>query len=158
KEKYSEVKGRIYFLRLKYPKYTLQEIANEVDRSRERVRQILKQRHLPTKAFKPKHLCLACKKELISKQRKYHGDCFHQLHYVWRQCSNCGMMIERNNTEIKRALKYPNHGDIVFCNKKCQGQYLGKHNGGGRKKLNTLYENRLALVGDITQYQAIRIK
>ncbi|MFQ5787241.1 MAG: sigma factor-like helix-turn-helix DNA-binding protein [Thermodesulfobacteriota bacterium] len=97
------VTDRVIELRLNNEEWPLSRIGKEVGRSRERVRQILKQQQLPTKAhILSNNLCPLCNHKKLDKHQEFCSRCnwLRIRDYVY--CSYCGHKFMRKISEIKR--------------------------------------------------------
>ena len=120
-------KLQILELKKQDPKRTLEAIGKEVGLSRQRVHQILTEEGVDTHKDQP--ICDGCGVVLQpSKKRPYidpNGNrycmiCRTQMVYGTYTCTDCGSKVQRRRKSILRAKpKY------IFCNKQCQGHYLG---------------------------------
>ena len=133
----------ICMTRLNSPKATLQEIGDKFDLSRERVRQILKQMHLPTKAIRPslyKFNCYNCGIE--SKRRFCSIKCRSEYFFESLYCEVCNVEIKRLKSEIKRNIVKHDYKH-TFCSKRCQGIWLSSNYGFAFHKNNKIYDYQL---------------
>ena len=150
----------IYAIVKENPKVTLQEISNEIGRTRERVRQLINDSHKDNN-LKPidrikrrggtnpdtQDLCVGgCGKSQYKAIRRYNqseyvcNDCRKQR---WANlkfnCSNCGKEFtvsegyKYHRAGYKRKAKYP---DLSFCSKVCLGTYSGRNFGFGANRKN----------------------
>tara|TARA_B100000745_G_scaffold242193_1_gene164517 strand:- start:353 stop:901 length:549 start_codon:yes stop_codon:yes gene_type:complete len=143
------------------PKVTLKEIADEIGRTKERVRQLINDSHKDND-LKPIHrikrrgginpekkdFCIdGCGKSVYKVFRKK----FTSPEYICRDCrkkrweavkiscSNCGKTFSPNEGYkyhrrlYKKKAKYP---DLDFCGKTCLGEYSGKNFGFGANRRN----------------------
>ena len=130
-------KSQILELKKQYPRKTLESIGLEVGLSRQRVHQVLTEEGINTHKDQP--TCDGCGKILQpSKKRPYissSGDrycttCREQMVYGTYTCTDCGAEVRRRRKSILRTKPRS-----IFCNKKCQGHYLGV-NYGRKSKTN----------------------
>ena len=127
-------------LRLTNPCATLQQIGTEVGLTRERVRQILSQNELETKAFKQHYLCLNCQQLLRytsrshSKNEKYCSrQCQYDYTHIQIACELCGKLKVYALSDVLYRLRKRcvNH---FFCSHHCTGIWLGKMGKSGRPR------------------------
>ena len=111
-------------VKLQHPMWTLEELSLATKISKPRVWQILKTANLPTKhATRPsrnKSICSGCGKNHNSSYRCL--TCYPKPLFMSTPCFNCGAIISRRHVETLRVA-------LHFCNKYCQGQWLGKNKG-----------------------------
>ena len=127
----NNLKSQILELKKQNPKRTLEAIGNEVGLSRQRVHQVLTGEGIDTHKDHP--TCDGCGIVLQpSKKRPYidtNGNrhcatCRDQMVYGIYICTDCGSTVRRRRKSILRTKpKY------IFCDKKCQGHYLGVNYG-----------------------------
>lgn len=130
-----ERRKSIILLRVEHPEWVLREIGEAVGVTRERVRQILNQHNLPTKAYRRfKYGFDECPRCGGTKRVK--GEtckpCRQEIRPPWvtLTCIVCGNDFERIGAEHRAAIKnYPSHGEKVFCGRECLGSYAGKNYG-----------------------------
>jgi endogenous inhibitor of DNA gyrase (YacG/DUF329 family) len=115
------------------PCATLQTIGNQVGVSRERVRHLLNDAHLPTTHFKQKYLCVVCGSEIEERDRRQRhspfcsNECSHKYHNVTLSCDFCGKSFERNVSDTLMYHCRPNKKQVgIFCSRKCFGKWAGK--------------------------------
>lgn len=135
---------RILLMRLENPKLTLRAIGNEVGKTGEGVRQVLRAYRLPTRHIREVLSCPECGGKKDSRLT-YCSKCFYERHHVSLVCTACGVTFERAKSDYKRNTlytrnpKYPQYsGKRFFCNKKCSGRWFGKTYGGGRKEATSV--------------------
>jgi len=129
--KKDERKKRVKNIRRNNPCATLQVIGDEVGLSRERVRQILKKEGLTTAHYieSPyKFFCPECGKP--TRWKFCNKQCRDKYLYIPVTCDNCGKINYRLQSTVLYRVKnklnlYNGH---YFCNKRCQGQWMGKQN------------------------------
>lgn len=119
-------------IRSAHPEYTLQQIANLFDVSRERVRQILVHFELPTRRqYLSKYRCPVCQipKQHANRCRR----CTLAANSIFVSCNTCKTEIRVTPGAYSRHMKFPYSGKF-YCNKRCFGSFIGKNYGLGRKK------------------------
>ena len=82
-------------------------------------------------------MCSTCGKPLVYETYRKTGlcwDCYHKSHHVMVECDNCGAMIDRCIGVLVGRIGREGQ-QHVFCNKKCQGKWLGERYGRNRKKV-----------------------
>ena len=125
-------KESIVQLKKENPHLTLELIGEETGVSREYVRQVLSDAGVATGKTQPS--CYGCGTLLYpSKNRpymdlqtghRYCRACRHDMVWGTYSCHNCQKDVIRRKRDVLRATpKY------IFCDKTCQGQYIGKHFG-----------------------------
>ena len=129
-------RDRIVKIRQNNPCLTLARIGEVVKTSREWVRHILEEEHLPTTAQKiPKAYCQNCNNPIFRKNKVFCSkECskeFNRNKYIKLSCEVCGGLVERLASYYiwKVNKKGYNH---VFCDHHCQGKWLGKNYGFGK--------------------------
>ncbi len=119
------------------PKVPASTMAKDLGISRERVRQLLKELGLKTNILKCGKRCPECGQK-ISSQSKLCRVCFLQKRFLGSRvnllCDSCGKRFLRLRSEWKtsRIKGYR----FTFCNRRCQGHYLGIHSGFGNRRKN----------------------
>lgn len=96
-------------------------------------------------------LCDICDKVLVSLTPKGTGTCAHcKFHNSWSEysCDHCSKSLWRRRTHVQWRLasnsnravkKQPLYtGERAFCNKVCQGRWLGEEHGYGKQAHETL--------------------
>lgn len=135
--------------RKKHKCVDMQVIADEFGITRERVRQILKRAGLRTTALgygdAIKYVCPECGGHKCSGSimcRK----CRISMNHVKISCTNCEELIDITISRLIRVIN-KNGQDLFFCNKHCQGKWLGKTYGvkkgeyrGGGGKIERKYD------------------
>ncbi|MBI4288042.1 MAG: hypothetical protein HY671_06410 [Chloroflexi bacterium] len=128
-----ESSRRVAELRLQSPDMPGAEIARQLGISRERVRQILAKRRLPTRVkWAPKNRCSRCNARL--RDRTKTGLCLrclkerrHMEGHTKLVCEVCGVSFERRASRVRAQAK---RGYVhTFCGKVCQGRWLGAQRG-----------------------------
>lgn len=114
------------------PCATLEEIGGMTGLSRQRVHQILRKAGRPT-ARTPvqRSLCRTCGVDIgtsRTKRRHCSRQCQFEAKHMWLTCTECG---QENHYLV--STKATSTASYSFCSRKCQGRYLGKHFGRGRK-------------------------
>ncbi|MFP3976170.1 MAG: hypothetical protein ACLFVK_08115 [Dehalococcoidia bacterium] len=116
-------------MRIEHPELSLSQIATQVGRTKERVRQVLVEEGLPTRALRPKRYCPNCGKEVTHSSRKFCSQaCYHDYHRTMLRCGFCGREFRRTKSRAhidKKRNKY------TFCSKTCQGKWLARWYGLG---------------------------
>lgn len=121
--------------RLHNPCATLQQIGDKYGISRERVRQILYRNKVRTSRLSTRktYTCNHCGNQFKSSNPRMFCSikCYSNSRRVWLICSECGGLIHRMQSLMYRYDNPKVHRDknTVFCNRVCQGKYLGKHYG-----------------------------
>jgi len=140
-------KESVIYLREKDPYITASEMSRVIGRSRERVRQVLKEMGLPT-SFERRiltRICTQCGCEWVvgnkGKTLFCSSKCYSDSRKVLVVCDSCGSYFKRSRAlyewcKDKRKYKH------AFCNRKCLWVWFGKHYGSPRlasyrKKLET---------------------
>jgi hypothetical protein len=142
----SEKSKSIVEYRLKNPCLTLQQVGDKFSLTRERIRQILVEKHSPTRKFIQKYLCLNCGNVNPRQNKKFCSrECCFEFHQVPVICDQCGKMFKRR---VSNLLSYPTrHGshNHTFCNRHCLGVWAGKHHKPLRKydynKVSEMYNS-----------------
>lgn len=118
-------------------------IAEEVGVSRERVRQILRSENIADYTsktrFKKPHYCSKCGNVILVNNGRYAKlcvDCRHMVNPVTWPCDYCGCPVTRKYYHRKR-FKNGELSGLVFCNKQCQGLWLGTRR---KRKIDALEE------------------
>ena len=128
-------KQAIADLRNSNPGWTLQQIGDEKGISKERVRQILAQLGLPTKAvITYMYTCPNCGGRRENKYSAYCPPCRLILKPRWTTvtCTGCGIEFERRTFINKRNIRvHTGKGNTIFHNRQCMGKHLAKHHGFG---------------------------
>jgi len=114
------------------PGMTLESIGEEVDVSREYVRQVLAAAGVDTKKETP--TCFGCGIALrpsverpytdIKTGHRYCKTCRHDMVWGKYSCAFCQKELIRRKSDIRRT-----NPRYIFCDKQCQGKYIGKHYG-----------------------------
>ena len=124
---------KVKFIRNQKPSATLQEIGTMVNRTRERIRQILNKLGLPTKAIHTKRLCPICNKEIATSDKRYCSrECLSKSYRQLFICEVCGQPFALLNSVANARVGKGGH--IRFCSKYCQGKWLGQNYGKGAIK------------------------
>jgi len=122
-------------LRGQMPCASLQDIADKVGLTRERVRQILEKNNKKTKHFKQSYICNNCGKKYTPDYKEFFGinklfctkkcrkEYNYKLHHVTVQCTTCGKDKE---IKLSQFLYHCERSDklIFFCDKKCQALWM----------------------------------
>ncbi len=104
------------------------EIARQLGISRERVRQLRNDLGLPRQAFKVIYVCHVCGCHM-SERRMYCEKCAFDLYHETKSCNSCGKPITRSKSLWR--------GNLAFCDRQCQGRWLGlKYGRGGNESKN----------------------
>ena len=105
------------------------DIGIKVGRSRERVRQILKNEGLPTLRYKQRlFICQNCESEYDIKNNDYKSKIFCSAKCRWEYsnplviCDWCGGLFRRRIGALTHKRMKHTH---YYCSKYCQGKYLG---------------------------------
>ena len=61
--------------------------------------------------------------------------CWRKDHHVLVACSQCGNLVDRCKGEVIRLIA-EKEDCLFFCDKHCQGAWVGKHYGFGKEKEN----------------------
>ena len=115
--------------RKKHPEFTLQQIANNLGITKERVRQILKRDDLVTKhVHRYKNMCKICGKHLLSKTKSMVCMDCHRAVVI---CAYCGKEIHKGKALLSRHLKNQKNRKLkykgnYYCDRKCFGAHIGK--------------------------------
>lgn len=117
-------------LRLNNPCMTLKSIGDSAGVTRERVRQILSSNNLPTKSYRVYKLlqCRYCFKIIRAPRIYCSKECREKDLYIYLECEECGKLVKRLAKDYIWRLKNRNYKH-VWCNKRCQGKWLGKNFG-----------------------------
>lgn len=138
----TQISGRAVALLKSDPSLTLTDVAKEVGRSRERIRQIADD--IPGASRHRKGVCcVVCGVEIKRGEYGYryrhcpqHGrelmDAKKRLHWSEFTCESCGAKFSRRLSQVKRAIKEGCR--IRFCSRQCQGKWLGTNHRRGRQK------------------------
>lgn len=120
--------------RLASPCATLETIGKKTGVTRQRVDQILKDEGLPTRHQRQTWLCNYCRKVMSRNRLFCSTECFHEYHYVWLACEECGCLFSRKLSQVRHTLTNP-HGSgdkaLFFCTKRCKSRHAGKYYGIG---------------------------
>ena len=124
----------IISLKTSNPQKTLESIGEETGVSREYVRQVLQEAGVESSKVQPS--CHECGTFLYPSKARPYTDlktghrycraCRHGMVWGTYSCKNCEKDVVRRKRDILRA-----NPKYVFCNKYCQGQYIGKNYGKG---------------------------
>lgn len=88
---------------------------------------------LPLKRIK--RWCRNCGKLLVGDRKEFCSPkCYHEAHTVPLECSECGTIFYRRQSQVLYHLNHPlsSNGkpqERFFCNKKCFGRWAGKNYG-----------------------------
>ena len=120
-------------LRKSNPCATLEEIGQDVNVSRERVRQILNKANLPTRKHLVINLCNNCGGNIRRYNRNQqfcNKECRRAYSRIQIACSFCGALKEYRAKEVTWNIEHNGRSsDLFFCSKQCQGKWLGKNHG-----------------------------
>jgi hypothetical protein len=112
-------------LRKAHVDWTLVDIAERVGVTKQRIRQILLDAGLPTKAVRAKHYCSPCKK-MVGGARKIHPECREKKLFTMAKCGWCGTEWKMlRSTMAARIRKDANKR--FYHNRAC---FLAAHSGG----------------------------
>jgi hypothetical protein len=122
------------------PYLTLQAIATEFGVSRERIRQILSAEGVTTTAVvRYKYICNGCGKPTSRAHRAaaepMHKGCRYRYNTVNVSCAQCGVRFRTTRGMYERKLQH-RHGYKTqrwFCDRRCNGRFIGLHFGRRRK-------------------------
>ena len=111
------------------PCATLEQIGQKADVCRERVRQILNKKRLPTRHFVQHYICLQCGKNLAYRKQPFCSkECRVIYNMIPMECSECGTVFYREKSfAFARLIR--NKSGAMFCSKQCQGKYCAKNYG-----------------------------
>ncbi len=130
----TSARQQVIALRTTNPCMTCASIGGKVGVSRERVRQILDMEGLSTRVPSRRQLftCLACGKTIEHKGNKMFCDrkCEWQYSHGNLVCSNCGKEFTLWISDLKDRVLHSKSG-LLFCKRRCFGQYMGKKYGFG---------------------------
>jgi len=123
-----KLRQEIVFIRETRPCATLEQIAHDVARTRQRVHKILKGEGKPTchvKPVKPKHTCLACG-TLFQHDGYFCSPLCRQSYYrIPIVCDNCGVLCY---ILLSYLLYHVTRGQESFCcSTPCRREYWKKH-------------------------------
>ena len=123
----SDVRARVRELRISDLFMTMSEIGQNVNVSRQRVFQILKEEGLPTRHRIRKYLyeCPVC--GTISPFKFCSKQCKKQWLMIPIVCTGCGKLFFRDRHQF--FINYPHHNDGLFCSKICTGKWIAEHYG-----------------------------
>lgn len=140
---------QIKSLRLQHPEFTLSRIGSQVGKTRERVRQVLVEEGLPTRAVRskrPKRYCLNCGNQLHHGNGKFCShSCYSSYYRITLRCDFCGMQFTRAKGRVPIGRKRNKH---TFCSKTCQGAWLAKWYGLSTQILKRLDYERIRRLYD----------
>jgi hypothetical protein len=131
---------KVILIRKNNPCLYLYNIGDIVGLSGEAVRQILKSHGLPTR-HRIKHLiCNNCGKELNGTNKFFCSrKCQSEFNTVSLSCSYCGTIINRKIYNVRKVIMRRDP-KLFFCNKYCQGKYIGNKHGFGKPRLQSCIE------------------
>jgi len=117
-------KQSIFTLREENPEWTLDAIGKEVGVTRERVRQILKKRGLPTKAKRTPKLCAACNIRIEASRKFCSPECRKKNSSITFTCSFCGVDVTwaRSVYNAQKRRGYKN----IHCSRVCSIRHIWK--------------------------------
>ena len=141
----SNSKGKVRFLLGTGDTFTLQQIADLVGVSRERVRQLCNALELEGYYRKgpqsPRARCYICNQPAprpYPKNKRFCcATCRHKKRYVTINCDSCGKTFKRDGNQYRRRLKNPHFKTKKqYCSRQCYGAWLGKNHGFGTRPEN----------------------
>lgn len=126
---------KVIEIRKKYPCMAMQDIADQIGITRERVSQILRSEGLPSKLpRKLSHTCNQCGKEYHSYNKNSlfcSRKCYSEYKSILLFCEICGKSFRRNASRTYTNVKYKrSNGDHIFCSQECKGKWFGTNFGG----------------------------
>lgn len=128
-------------LRIDHPEYTLQQIGTELGVTRERVRQILKKNGLETCKYREFNYCDNCGGKARHNNKFCSSvECRLDYYRIDLKCAQCGKIKKMLKTDyINKHINNPLYSGNgrVFCNKVCQGRWLGTNYGRCVRKAQT---------------------
>ena len=137
----SENRALIIQARISNPCATLEGIAQQVNLTRERVRQVLKKAGLPTRGYVQRYVCLNCGKVKKKNSPYCNKKCRHEYTHIKVACIQCGVLTEHNAKNLLWQIEHKRRStDKYFCSHQCQGRWLGENYGfqpgyrGGQRK------------------------
>ena len=103
---------------------TLQDIADNLGISRQRVHQILKKEDLRTKHYtqKTRFECQVCGK--TSSHKFCSVECKKKWHEIPVTCTTCGKLFTRSRRQLLAHYK-----EFLFCSRECFGKWTGERHG-----------------------------
>ena len=103
---------------------TLQDIADNLGISRQRVHQILKKEDLRTKHYtqKTRFECQVCGK--TSSHKFCSVECKKKWHEIPVTCTTCGKLFTRSRRQLLAHYK-----EFLFCSRECFGKWAAEHYG-----------------------------
>jgi len=117
-------KQKIFTFREEHPEWTLDAIGKEVGVTRERVRQILKKRGLPTKARKTSKLCAVCSIRVAYSRKFCSPECRRKNSSITFKCSFCNVDVTWSkaifNAQKRRGYKN------IHCSRECSIRHIWK--------------------------------
>lgn len=117
-------------LRKNFPELTLREIGEEVDLTRERVRQILTDANLNTKSLarisSQLTLCATCNKILHNKRKFCNKKCQFPNGQTTFQCATCGTSKIVMTSVYKARMQ---RNSTIHCSRTCRDHSRRKSNG-----------------------------
>lgn len=118
-------------LRQENPNIKAVRISEQLDISRENVRQHLGRLNQPTNFWRPQPVCIDCGKPISSHITKRCYPCYIKSRHTTLTCDECGK-IQEFTLGAARLLKkrYKRH----FCSYICKGKWLGRNYGNNRKR------------------------
>ena len=126
---------RVAALRVADPKLTLQSIGDQVGVTRERVRQLLNEANLPTRAVRElkSYPCKYCG-EHVASHKKAHRRCGMDAKTIYVRCHWCEKGLRRTPGTL--FLDDPAHKGRYYCNKTCFGRWFGTTHGFAANRQN----------------------
>jgi len=130
-ERVVKLKSKVWQLRRENPRMKGVEIARIVGVSRERVRQFLGNQNACVPVIK---LCPLCGRKTPTNHQKYCSrECWMKSKRVTLTCDVCGENFTLRGSEYRASLRVRKL-KMRFCSRKCNGHWLGKNFGVGRRK------------------------
>jgi len=115
-------KQSVFTLREENPEWTLDAIGKTVGVTRERVRQILKKKGLPTKARKTPKLCVVCSMRVESSRKFCSPECRKKSSSITFKCSFCNVDVTwaRSVYNAQKRRGYKN----IHCSRECSIRHI----------------------------------
>ena len=117
-------KQSVFTLREDHPDWTLDAIGKEVGVTRERVRQILKKKGMPTKSKRIPKLCSVCGVRVEASRKFCSPECRRKNSSITFQCSFCGVDVTwaRSVYNAQKRRGYKN----IHCSRECSIRHIWK--------------------------------